>query len=110
METHFPDKSLHAHQKSHVTLRQETEIDLTSSGLITFTASKCCYGHSQKPEESLSSKYFCIIVLHDGVLKQLASTSERSDSIYCVTSDLSEAQIIYIIYENYYIQWLLQYS
>ncbi len=48
----------------------------------------------QNPEESLSSKYFCIIVLHDCVPKQLAPTSERSDSIYCVTSALSEAQII----------------
>ncbi len=34
------------------------------------------------------------------VSKQLAPTSERSDIIYCVTSALSEAQIIYIIYEN----------
>ncbi len=51
-------------------LRKETEIDLTSSGLILFTASRSCYGHSEKPEESLSSKYFCIIVLHDCVLKQ----------------------------------------
>ncbi len=84
--------------------------NLTSSAPISFTASISCYGHSEKPEESLSSKYFCIIVLNDCVLKQLASTSERSDSIYCVTSALSEAQIIYIIYENYYIQWLLLYS
>ncbi len=110
MEKHLPNKFLHAHQKSHVTLRQETEIDLTSSGPILFTASKCCYGHSQKPEESLSSKYFCIIVLHGCVLKQLASTSECSDNHLLCTSDLSEVQIIYIIYENYYIQWLLLYS
>ncbi len=41
--------------------------------------------------------------------KQPASTSERS-SIYCVTSARSEVQVIYIIYTNYYIQWLLQYS
>ncbi len=74
------------------------------------TASICCYGHSEKSEESLSSKYFCIIVLHDCDLKQQVSTSERSDSIYCVTSALSEAQVIYIIHEMYYIQWLLLYS
>ncbi len=102
METHFPDKSLHAHQKSHVTLRQETEIDLTSSGLITFTASKCCYGHSQKPEESLSSKYFCIIVLHNGVLKQQASTSECSDSIYCYVWSLWGANNLYHIWKLLY--------
>ncbi len=38
-----------------------------TSGLILFTASICCYGHSEKPEQSLSSKYFCINVLHDCV-------------------------------------------
>ncbi len=68
------------------------------------------YGHSEKPEESLSSKYFCIIVFHDCVLKQPASASERSDSIYCVMLARSEVQVIDIIYENYYIQWLLLYS
>ncbi len=62
------------------------------------------------PEESLSLNYFCIIVLHDDVPKQQAIHMSRSDRIYCVTSALSEAQIIYIIYENYYIQWLFLYS
>ncbi len=33
---------------------------------ISFTAS-ISYGHSEKPEDSLSSKYFCIIVLLDCV-------------------------------------------
>ncbi len=70
----------------------------------------CCYGHSEKPEQSLSSKYFCIIVLHDCVLKQLASTSESNNRIYCVSSARSEVQVIYVIYENDYIQWLLLYS
>ncbi len=69
-----------------------------------------CSGPSEKPEEILSSKYFCIIVWHDFVRKQLASTSERSDSIYCVLSARSEVQVIYIIYDNYYIQWLFLYS
>ncbi len=78
METHLPNKFIYAHQKSHVTLRQETRIDLTSSGPMKFTASISCYGHSQKPQESLSSKYFCIIVWHDSVLKQLVSSSERT--------------------------------
>ncbi len=65
-----------------------------------------CSGPSEKPEEILSSKYFCIIVWHDYVRKQPASTSERSDSIYCVLSARSEVQVIYIIYDNYYIQWI----
>ncbi len=75
--------------------------------MISFTASIRCYGRSEKSEESLSSKYFCIIVLHDCVPKQPASTSERSDSINCVTSARSEVQVIYIVYENYYNQWLI---
>ncbi len=83
--THLPNKFLHAHQKSHVTLRFET-------GYLVHSIYKlCCYGRSAKPEASLSSKYFYIIVLHDCVPKQLASTSELSDSIYCVTS--AEAHI-----------------
>ncbi len=48
--------------------------------------------------KSLSSKYFCIIVLHDCVLKQLASTSESNNRIYCVSSARSEVQVIYVIY------------
>ncbi len=47
---------------------------------------KYCFGCSEMPEQSPSSKYFCIIVLHDCVPKQQASTSERSDSIYYVCS------------------------
>ncbi len=53
---------------------------------------------------------FCIIVLHDCVLQQPASSSECNDRIYCVTSARSKAKLIYIMYENYYIQWLLLYS
>ncbi len=70
-----------------------------SSRPISFTASICYYGNSE------SSKYFCIIVLYDCVLKQLTSSSESSDSIYCVMPVRSEVQAIYIIYEHYYIQW-----
>ncbi len=54
-------------------------------------------------EESLTSKYFCIIiVLHDCVPKQLASISESNDRINCVTSALSEAQVIYHIWKWLY--------
>ncbi len=81
METHLPNKFLYAHQKSLCDFALWDGITWLTSGPISFTASISCYGHSEKPEESLSSKYFRIIVLHYCVLKQLASTSERSDSI-----------------------------
>ncbi len=76
--------------------------NLTSSGPISFTESICCYGHSEKPEQSLSSKYFCIIVLHDCVLKQLASTSKSNNRIYCVSSARSEVQVICHIWKLLY--------
>ncbi len=76
---------------------------LTSSGPISFKSSISCYGRSEKPEESLSSKYFCIIVLLDSDPKQLASTSERSDSIYCVASARSEVQVIFHIWKLLYV-------
>ncbi len=110
METHLPNKLLHALKKKVMWLCAKRRDNLTSSGPISFTASKSCYGHSEKPEKSLSLKFFCIIVLHDCVLKQLASSSERSDNIYCITSARSEVKVIYIIHENDYIQMLLQYS
>ncbi len=59
METYLPNKFLHAHQKSHVTLRYETaKPDYPEQ--ISFQHLKC-YGHSKMLEQSLSSKYFCII-------------------------------------------------
>ncbi len=62
-----------------------------TSGPVSFTVSICCYGHSEKPEQSLSSKYFCIIVLYDCVPKQQASASESNDSIYCLVFSLWSA-------------------
>ncbi len=38
--------------------------------------------------------YFCIIVLHDCVSKQQASSSESNDRIYCVSFARSEVQVI----------------
>ncbi len=92
METHLPNKFLHAHRKSHVT-----------------AASISCYGRSEKPEESLSSKYFCIIVLHDCVPKH-QHPPPNTVTAFIVSSARSEPQVIYIIYENDYIQWFLLYS
>ncbi len=74
-----------------------------TSGLISFTAS-CCYGNSKKPEQSLSSKYFCIIILHDCVPKQQASSSESNDRIYCVSFARGASNLCYIL------KWLGLYS
>ncbi len=74
--------------------------NLTSNGPISFTASICCYGHSEKPEESLSSKYFCIIVLHDCVLKQQHPPPNAVTAF--IVLRLSEAQVIYHILKLLY--------
>ncbi len=58
---------------------------------------KRCFGRSEMPEQSLSSKYVCITVLHVYVPKQQASSSESINHIYCVSSARSEAQVIYHI-------------
>ncbi len=42
---------------------------------------KCCYGRSELPEQSLSSKYFCIIASQSRVTRLQASTSESNDRI-----------------------------
>ncbi len=60
------------------------------------------FGRSEMPEQSLSSKCFCIIVLHDCVPKQQASASESNDSIYCVSFAHFEAQVIYRIWKLLY--------
>ncbi len=52
--------------------------------------------------KSVIIKHFCIIVLHDYVPKQLASTAEHSDSIYCSLTACSEAQVIYHIWKWLY--------
>ncbi len=52
------------------------------------------------PEQSLSSKYFGIIVFC--VLKQQASSSESNNHIYCVSSSCSEVEVNYVKYENYW--------
>ncbi len=102
METHLPNKSLHAHQK-----------------VMWWDSLAADRSHAQhlyvvmvilKSRSSLSSMYFCIIVLHDCVPKPQASSSESNNRIYCVSSARSEVQVNYVIYENYYIRWLLLYS
>ncbi len=61
------------------------------------------FGCTEMPEQSLSSEYFCRIVFHDWVLKQQASTSESNDSIYCVSSARSEAQVTRNIWKWLYL-------
>ncbi len=58
---------------------------------------KSCFGYSEMPEQSLSSKYFCRIVLHECVPKQQKSTPESNDYIYCVSPARSEAQVTHHI-------------
>ncbi len=112
METHLPNKFLQVHQKCHMICRMGQH-NLTNQWTdLVAQHLKCCYGHSEMPEQSLSSKYFCIIasrnLLHDRIPKQQASTSESNDRIYCALSAHSGVQVIYyILYENYYIQWPL---
>ncbi len=48
------------------------------------------------PEQSLSSKYFCIIVLHDCIPKQQHSPP-KAMTAFIVSSARSEAQVIYHI-------------
>ncbi len=97
METHLPNKFLHAHWKKSCDFALWDGITWLTSGPISFTESICCYGRSEKPEQSLLSKYFCIIVLHDCVPKQQASSSESNNRIYCVSSACSD----------HYSQWYL---
>ncbi len=81
--------------------------NLTSSGPISFTASICCYGGSEMPEQSLSSRYLCIItVLHDCVLKQ-QHPPPKAMTAFIVLRLLALRCKSFIIYEKYYIQWLL---
>ncbi len=47
--------------------------------------------------------------LNDCVSKQHASTSESNDSIYCVSSARSEAQVIYYIWKLLYLVALLSF-
>ncbi len=54
---------------------------------------KCCYGHSEVPEQSLSSKYFCIIASQNGLsLRMRSQTADihlrKQDCIYYVSSAL----------------------
>ncbi len=67
---------------------------------------KCCYDHSEMPEQNLSSKYFCIIASQK-CLRRLRSqtaafTSESNDRIHWVSSACSEAQVIYYIWKLLY--------
>ncbi len=87
METHLPNKFLHAHRKSHFV--QWDGITWLTSEPISFTASICCYGHSEMPEESLSSKYFCIItILHDCVPKQQHPPPKVMTHLLCLVCSL----------------------
>ncbi len=77
--------------------------NLTTSRPILFTASICCYGHSEIPEQSLSSKYFCIIVLHDCVPKQQrpppkAMTAFHLLTLRCIFQEVGVCDIYHLRY------------
>ncbi len=56
-----------------------------------------CYDHSEMPEQSLLSMYFCIIAYQKCLTwlcsQKAASNFESNDCIYCVLSAHSEAQV-----------------
>ncbi len=70
-----------------------------------------CYGHSEMPEQSLWSKYLCIIASQI-CLKQLRFQTagihlrKQWPHLFCLVCLLWGANNL-IISENYYIQWLL---
>ncbi len=66
---------------------------------------KRCYSHFKMPEQSLSSKYFCIIVLHDCFPKQQHPPLKAMTAFTVFHMLALSAQVM--IYANYYIQWLL---
>ncbi len=93
METHLPNKSHHALWKSHVTLWYEMGyLDCQWTDLVHSIYK--LFWSFWKPEQSLSSEYFCIIVLHEQM--------QSNDSIYCVSSARSETQEIYYIWKVLY--------
>ncbi len=59
MEMHLPNKFLLGYQNSHVICAMEQHNQPTRDLIAQHL--KCCYGHSEMPEQSLSSKYFSII-------------------------------------------------
>ncbi len=69
---------------------------------ISFTASISCYGHSEKPEQSLSSKYVCIIVLHDCVPKQQHPPPNAVQHLLYLVFSLRGASNLYNIWKLLY--------
>ncbi len=70
---------------------------------------KCCYGHSEVPEQSLSSKYFCIIASQNGLPRLCSQTADihlRKQDI-CSSALSKYKSFIFIIFDNYYNKWLL---
>ncbi len=99
----FTNKFLHAHQKKSCDFARWDGKTWLTSGLISFTASVCCYARS---EMYLSSKYFCIIVFQDCVSKQQHPPS-KAMTAFIVFRLLALRRKSFNIDENYYIQWLL---
>ncbi len=71
---------------------------------------KCCYGHSEMPGQSLSSKYFCIIASQNCYMTAFPNSRHpppKAMTACIVFRLLKSRHKSFFIYENYYIQWLL---
>ncbi len=70
---------------------------------------KCCYGHFEMPEQSLSSMYFCIIVHHDCVPKQQHPPPKAMNAfiVFRGASNLICMNIIIFSRLSYFFQWYI---
>ncbi len=95
METHLRNKFLYAHQKSHVSLLYETGSRSQHLCVVMVVL-----------KSQIKVAYFCIIVLIDCVHKQ-QHPPLKAMTAFIVLRLLALRCKSFIVYENYYIQWLL---
>ncbi len=105
METHLPNKFLHAHRKSHVTCAMRRD-NLTNQRTVhSIYMLLWSFWKTWAKSVVKAFLYNCLIRL----CSQTAGIHLQSNNrIYCVSSARSEVQVVYVIYEND-IQWLLLY-
>ncbi len=101
METHFAN--LHFSSKRMKKSHNLNKDNLTIAADWLVPQHLKCYGRSEMPEKSLSSKYFWIIVLHDCVPKQQHSPP-KAMTAFIVFRLLALRPNYFFMYENDYIQ------
>ncbi len=74
METHLPNKFHHAHERKVMWLCTMGKTLMKQRTDLVAQHLKFCFGNSEMLEQSLPSKYLCIIILYDCVSKQQVST------------------------------------